>query len=366
MSATKTPTTSTCGGLQRQLGLRQGRVGQHRRSQRGWASRGDHRGAWLHNYWDGPGGVDHGRAEVLAWTGTTSPRVVQLNAGRGVLAGASYGFSVDRVGLIEGSGRVIVGAPWDGTKGVNAGMACVVAPGKAWIKTLQVFGDSASDYLGYRVAGYGDLDRDGNADFVATAPWDDPVAGVEDSGSLFIYSYSSKTKKVAQIRHRYSPVNYYTDGRCQKKRGLEYGYRLAVVGDVDQDDYADLLVGCTRRYWTRYGYPYYNCRSLLRYQGRVYLDSPVKQYLYADRGHAIISKATGSTSVIYSLQAGKAYAGQLMLFLGTGPNNNSFPPSCGIKIGTTCIPVNPRSLWFPLALSGSLHPVVAAVGNLGA
>lgn len=54
-----------------------------------------------------------------------------------------------------------------------------------------------------------------------------------------------------------------------------------------------------------------------------------------------------------------------MLFLGTGPNNSSRPPSCGIQIGTTCIPVNMGSLWFPLALSGSLHPVVAAVNGQG-
>jgi len=297
--------------------------------------------------WDGPGGKDHGRAEALAWTGTTSPRVFQLAAGRGVATGDRYGHSVAKAGVMAGSARVIVGAPWDDTKAKDAGKATVLSPGKPWVPAITVTGDSASDYFGWAVAPCSDVDLDGTPDFAVSAPFDDPVAGVRDSGSVYVYAWSPKTKKVKEIAKRFHEGS-------TRGSGMRYGWSLVNAGDVDQDDFDDLLAGSD--WW-------YVLAGSRQAERRIYLDTPVAQTLYADRGHAIISK--GAAQVNYSIQAGKTFAGQLMVFLGSGPHNLARPAPCLLKIGNLCMPIQWGSPWFQLSLSNALNPVVVLLDSKG-
>ena len=66
----------------------------------------------------------------------------------------------------------------------------------------------------------------------------------------------------------------------------------------------------------------------------------------------------GQVQVSYTVQAGKAFAGQLMVFLGSGPHNSARPAACMTKIGKHCLPVQWGSPWFNFSLSNALNPVV--------
>ncbi len=71
----------------------------------------------------------------------------------------------------------------------NAGSACLYS-GATGALIFQKDGTAAGDQLGISVAGAGDVNGDGKADFIVGAPNAD-LGGIVDAGSAYVYAGSS-------------------------------------------------------------------------------------------------------------------------------------------------------------------------------
>ena len=180
------------------------------------------------------GFTDEGRAAL--YSGASSG-VVTLPAWTvdGGQAGAALGTSVGIAGDVNGDGYsdVIVGLPsHDGTF-VDEGAAWLFlgsASGPASSPDWQVAGGQAECAFGSAVYTAGDVNGDGYSDVVVGAPLFDD--GAVDEGAVFLY-YGSPTGPAV------TPARVLTGGQA----GAHFGHAAATAGDVDGDQFDDLLVG---------------------------------------------------------------------------------------------------------------------------
>jgi len=154
-------------------------------------------------------------------------------------AGAAFGTSVAPAGDVNGDGYndVLVGAPLydngqadEGRAFLYLGSANGLAASPAW--TWEP--DQAGANAGAVVAPAGDVNQDGYADFLVGAPqWDEP--GHVDAGAVFVfYGSSTGPPLVPSLKL----VNQVTDSR--------FGSSACTAGDVNADQYADVVVGAPR------------------------------------------------------------------------------------------------------------------------
>lgn len=151
----------------------------------------------------------------------------------GLLSGDGFGFSVAGVGDINGDGHadIAVGAPAaDCLQRKDAGSLTVLS-GATGTPIYTECGAFAGDRLGTAVVLAGDINNDGTPDIAAGAPRADrDLNGVitNDLGSVRIYTGVSGTLLAERF------------GTAPKD---QFGTALAAAGDIDSDDYDDLLVG---------------------------------------------------------------------------------------------------------------------------
>jgi hypothetical protein len=179
------------------------------------------------------GGVQTGMARVFS--GATG---ANLHTFYGVAAGDRFGNSVDG-GFDtnnDGFGDVIVGAP-EGDNGAlnNAGYFTTYS-GANGAQLLRRFGSSSSDKVGFAVAGVGDLNGDGQRDFVVGSP------GEASNGRVRAWSGLSTNATPVQLwqaigdslgtRSARSPVSSTstttasaTFGRRGRETGRGHGFR---------------------------------------------------------------------------------------------------------------------------------------------
>jgi hypothetical protein len=146
--------------------------------------------------------------------------------------GDNFGRSVSGAGDVnrDGYADVIVGAVWNDpdNKG-NAGSAYVYS-GKDGSVLYTFHGDSEIDLFGHSVSGAGDVNGDGYADIIVGAPWNDPDSK-ENAGSAYVYSV--KDGSVLRTFHGDSEGDW-------------FGHSVSGAGDVNGDGYADVIVGAWR------------------------------------------------------------------------------------------------------------------------
>ena len=205
----------------------------------------------------GPGDVDgDGLADALVGapgadlTGADSGAVYLLLGGvsasrslgdadarlRGTSAGDRAGASVAGVGDVDADGfaDVLVGAPGEGTGGVAAGAAYLMAGPFAGDFDLYnadtwLGGEAAGDEAGSGVAGAGDVDGDGTPDLLVAAPGADGGAGA-------VYLVLGPAWGEVDLAD--------ADARLAgEAAGDGAGSALAGAGDTDGDGYGDVLVG---------------------------------------------------------------------------------------------------------------------------
>lgn len=144
-----------------------------------------------------------------------------------------FGYQVRAAGDLNGDGigDFVVGAPFDDTKGLNAGRAFV------WFGGPEMTGDpdlvfddcNGQDYLGFAVAGIGDVDGDGYADLAVGAPGADRPGGI--LGVVQIFRGGPGMDSV---------VDQELEGEVS---GDRFGWSIAPAGDMDRDGTDDFVVG---------------------------------------------------------------------------------------------------------------------------
>jgi hypothetical protein len=163
--------------------------------------------------------------QAYTYSGRTGALLLTLSGG----SNDRLGHAVSGAGDIDQDGfdDVIVGAPYDtpGSGLTSAGSAYVYSVKKrsllAWFK-----GDTASDLLGFSVAGAGDINKDGYPDVAIGVPYDD-LRGT-NSGSVRVYS--GQNLQLLRILYGYAA-------------GDLMGYRVSGAGDVNGDGHDDIIGG---------------------------------------------------------------------------------------------------------------------------
>jgi len=147
----------------------------------------------------------------------------------GMVAGNNFGQSVAIVGDVNGDGKAdfIVGAPGASPNAIPLAGSAYVYSGATGNLLFQKDGADSSDQFGISVAGAGDVDGDGKADFIIGAPLASP-SGVTQAGSAYVYSGAT------------GALLYQKDGNTA---GDYFGWSVDGVGNIDNDGKSDFTVG---------------------------------------------------------------------------------------------------------------------------
>ena len=148
---------------------------------------------------------------------------------------AQLGFQVASAGDVDGDGFAdfLIGAPFYDSNIGGPGRAFLVrgsrqGPSVNDIAQWSITGETSSGELGFAVAGAGDLNGDGFADFAIGAPQD----GASGAGRVLVFLGSPSGPGVVASAVLDSD-----------QRGSGFGNALAGAGDVNGDGYDDLIVG---------------------------------------------------------------------------------------------------------------------------
>ncbi len=146
--------------------------------------------------------------------------------------GSDYGYAL-AAGDVNGDGYadLVVGAPgWDSTAGADAGRVLVYhgrATGLVTPAAWSVSGAQAGQSLGFSVA-VADVDGDGFGDLIAGAPFYDDGANL-NVGRIVVWRGGSSGLSTASVFSAPGAGNL--------------GYSLAAAGDVNGDNYGDVIMG---------------------------------------------------------------------------------------------------------------------------
>ena len=147
--------------------------------------------------------------------------------------GDYFGFYVATVGDVNGDDYedFLVSAPYSEAGGTSSGRVYLYfgGPGLDDVPDLVFTGASAAFTLGIAVAGGGDFDGDGYADFALAAPYENTMG--TNAGAVYLYRGGPGVDAVADF-------TFYAEAAED-----QFGSSLALLGDVNGDGADDLLVG---------------------------------------------------------------------------------------------------------------------------
>jgi len=148
---------------------------------------------------------------------------------------AVFGWSVGTAGDVNGDGfaDVIISAPWYTNGQTYEGAAAVYHGSASGLSLTPNWGDEGDqEYanFGYSVASAGDVNGDGFSDVIVSAPNYDHEQ--TDEGAAAVYHGSASGLSLAP--------NWGDEG---DQAGAQFGSSVGTAGDVNGDGYADIIVG---------------------------------------------------------------------------------------------------------------------------
>lgn len=154
-------------------------------------------------------------------------------------AGSRFGHSVALAGDVNGDGfsDVVAGAPYydkppSGTDHGKTYLYHGSAAGISFFATWSYTGSIAAGRLGSSVCGAGDLDGDGYSDVAVGAPFDRITTPPQTRGKVYLFRGGPGSLPAAA-----------TTVLQGSGTNAEFGTSVAGAGDVNGDGYADLIVG---------------------------------------------------------------------------------------------------------------------------
>src|SRR6267154_620100 len=171
----------------------------------------------------------------------------------GEAAGNYAGFSVSSAGDINGDGfaDIIIGADAGSPNGLYSGISYIVF-GKAsgfsptfQLSSLsggngfQINGEAAYGFAGYSVAGAGDINGDGFADFIVGAPFLSPN-GTGSGASYIVFGKASSFGANFELSSLNGTSGFQINGEAA---GDNAGFSVSSAGDVNGDGFADFIIG---------------------------------------------------------------------------------------------------------------------------
>ncbi len=183
--------------------------------------------AGAHLFDDGNGILDN-RGRVYVYSGKTGT-LLYTKTGQG--SGDNFGWEVSPAGDVNGDGDpdFVVGAPLNDALGSNTGRVYVYSGPTG--ELLHMFtGEAAVDKLGLSVGGAGDVDGDGFDDVLAGAWWNDADTGASGDNRGRAYIYSGRNGGV---------LNSFTG-----EASLDHlGRPISGGRDINGDGVPDIIVG---------------------------------------------------------------------------------------------------------------------------
>jgi hypothetical protein len=149
------------------------------------------------------------------------------------VGGERRGYSLANAGDVNGDGYddMIAGAPLYDQPGAYAGRAYVYfgGPSADAVADLTLTSPGAGSLFGISVAGVGDINHDGYADFAVGAPYF--TAPATSTGRVFVYYGGPTPDAVVDVTLSGSVL------------GETFGTSVAGLGDVNGDGYDDMIAG---------------------------------------------------------------------------------------------------------------------------
>lgn len=174
--------------------------------------------------WSSPGGVLYAGAATV-YSGKDGSILHHWTGGTG---SDYFGFALSDAGDVNADGYddVAISATGDDPPGLAFAGSTYVFSGKDGSQLYKWQGIASGDYFGSAVSGAGDVNADGFDDVVVGAKFSSP-GGLAFAGSAFVFSGQDGTQL------------YEWNGQASD----ELGYSVSEAGDVNQDGYADVIVG---------------------------------------------------------------------------------------------------------------------------